>query len=431
MLGPAGAREAYWKGMKGHVVYQRIAHLIDPTKHLALGFHGDGAPTSKTQSLFTISFNSLTGQGSTRKTRLVYTVVRKENLCEGALHTLWLYFVWAMNTLLKGYADEDWKGQPIKRRVVQANGCLFALVHGRGDWDYYIMPEVFNFSAWNTHNCCYKCGATLRGLTRWTGYGWRGTEVTHGSYLAGLVNEGLLAPVLFNILSLCHEGVLPDVLHIVDQCMACHICANVFVEVMEMGHWGSNHDDQMAGLAADMKAWYAAVDEKCKIQGELTFSRIRTSGDWPKLKAKAASTRHLTKYALYLCVRYDDGSIHSQRRKLVCELLVRFYTILDTHGRFFPQKILDELNDLGPTLFDLYMRLAEEALANKKRAWKMTPKFHVFLHICELSCAMENPRFHWTYSDEDLMQVMKKIALTCHAAHVEWLCLFKWIRDYY
>ena len=101
----------------------------------------------------------------------------------------------------------------------------------------------------------------------WTGRGWRGTVTTHGSYLAGLVNEGFPTPVLFSILSLCHEGVLPDVMHCVDLCMACHICANVFVEVMEMGHWGSTQEQQLAGLVADMNAWYDAVDEDCKIQG--------------------------------------------------------------------------------------------------------------------------------------------------------------------
>ena len=116
---------------------------------------------------------------------------------------------------------------------------------------------------------------------------------------------------------------------------------------------------------------------------------------------------------------------------MVCELLVRFYTILDTQGRFFSKSIKKELSQLGLTLFTCYSRLAAEALKAGRRAWKMTPKFHVFLHICEISSDMENPRFHWTYTDEDLQQVMKKIALTCNAGHVEWLCLFKWLSEVY
>ena len=57
--GQVGEREAYWKGISQSPIFKRIGHHIDPSRHIALGLHGDGAPTSKTQGLFTISFNSL------------------------------------------------------------------------------------------------------------------------------------------------------------------------------------------------------------------------------------------------------------------------------------------------------------------------------------------------------------------------------------
>ena len=438
VTGPAGYRKAYWKGIQHTALFQRISHHICTAKHNALGFHGDGAPTSKTKNLFTIAFFSLHGVGTTRETRLVYTVADKNNLVDGALTALWQYFVWAMNTLLVGWADKDWKDRPIQRRKVDIGDNLFACVQSRGDWDFYRMPEVYNFEAWNSIGCCYVCGATLTGATHWLGQGWRGTIKTHESYTSDLQLAGVELPVLFLILTLCHEGVMPDVLHVVDQCIASHIIANVFIEIMALGHWGSNQGEHIEGLQDDLNDWYKDVGESSRIQGQLTFSRIRSSGDWPKLKAKAGATRHLAKYALYLCVKYhalqEEGPEvfkHSQRRKLVCELLVRFYIILETEGRFFSQKTKSELSKLGVSLFTVYKRLSEEALRAEKRAWKMTPKFHVFLHICEISSDMENPRFHWTYTDEDLQQVMKKIAVTCHAGHVEWLCLFKWLTEVY
>ena len=37
-----------------------------------------------------------------------------------------------------------------------------------------------------------------------------------------------------------------------------------------------------------------------RVQGKLTVERLRTDGGWPKLKAKAAATRHLVHFALEL-----------------------------------------------------------------------------------------------------------------------------------
>ena len=38
-----------------------------------------------------------------------------------------------------------------------------------------------------------------------------------------------------------------------------------------------------------------------------------------------------------------------------------------------------------------------------------------------------NPRYWWTYSDEDFQRVVKEIALSCHAAHVPHVATYKWL----
>ena len=147
------------------------------------------------------------------------------------------------------------------------------------------MDEVLDFQRWDEAEMCYKCGATLVGPRMWTGEGWRATLRSHESYVDELALKELPMPVLLTILTLFHEGVLPDVMHTVDIGMASHICANVFVEIMELGVWGSNQQKQLEGLQGDLDEWYACVSETCKVQGLLTLARIRTSGDWPKLAA--------------------------------------------------------------------------------------------------------------------------------------------------
>ena len=80
--------------------------------------------------------------------------------------------------------------------------------------------------------------------------GSRGTERTHASYIVELVAQGKELPRLFRIKSLKLEGVMIDVLHAVDQGVASRVIANVFVEVMQLRHWGTNQKTQVAGLQA-------------------------------------------------------------------------------------------------------------------------------------------------------------------------------------
>jgi hypothetical protein len=50
-------------------------------------------------------------------------------------------------------------------------------------------------------------------------------------YLAMILLQGKLLPALFKIIALRNEGVMIDVLHAVDQGVACHVVANIFIEV--------------------------------------------------------------------------------------------------------------------------------------------------------------------------------------------------------
>ena len=40
---------------------------------------------------------------------------------------------------------------------------------------------------------------------------------------------------------------------------------------------------------------------------------------------------------------------------------------------------------------------------------------------------MGNPRFWWTYADEDLQRVMKAIALCCHPLNLAPTALYRWL----
>ena len=59
--------------------------------------------------------------------------------------------------------------------------------------------------------------------------------------------------------------------------------------------------------------------------------------------------------------------------------------------------------------------------------WKATPKLHLFLHMCEWDIEYGNPRFFWTYADEDMVGQMIKAGESCHPKTLAIAGMFKWL----
>ena len=75
----------------------------------------------------------------------------------------------------------------------------------------------------------------------------------------------------------------------------------------------------------------------------------------------------------------------------------------------------DALASSGRRFLLLYNVLSVQALADDPRGilWRMTPKFHGFIHLCE---AGSNPRSTWNYSEESEIGDCARIAEGCHPA---------------
>ena len=69
---------SFWQKMRHHPVVAKHPSLKpkDFAKSIALGIHADGAPLTKHESLFTISWNSLFAEGTTMDTRFIFTKKR-------------------------------------------------------------------------------------------------------------------------------------------------------------------------------------------------------------------------------------------------------------------------------------------------------------------------------------------------------------------
>ena len=161
-----------------------------------------------------------------------------------------------------------------------------------------------------------------------------------------------------------------------------------------------------------------------KIDGRITVERVRASGDWPCLKGKAAATRHLVPFCVMLAERFNSGSVHDQRRLVLCRALQKSYDIMKNADRFLTSEEKQLLCETSQTMMACYRNLSVEALENGDRGYKMKPKLHEVQHILE-DCII-NPTRVWLYADEDLQRLVKEIAVQCHPLTVPYMCLLRW-----
>ena len=66
----------------------------------------------------------------------------------------------------------------------------------------------------------------------------------------------------------------------------------------------------------------------------------------------------------------------------------KFYKILESEPRYLSSAANQEIPTLGKMLVTIYTQLSHEALEARMRLWKLTPKFHLFQHLCQHQIAM-------------------------------------------
>jgi len=406
----------------------------DLSSMVPVGLHGDGGKFSHTDSLFVVTWNSLVGQGTTAEQRFIITVIRKQQLLPdgSTLAAIFNVVSWSLNSLLVGrWPSTDEHGAPISKKGGQLAGkWKGAFVQIRGDWQFF--SQALNFPQWNSSlRMCWLCKAsnTLEHLF-WTNFNddapWLETLWSHESYLADLAEKGEDPPALFSITGFRLECVMVDVLHTVDQGIASHIIGNIFVEVL--GQLGQNRSQRLRVLNDRILDFYKIHKPTSKIQGQLSMEQLRSTNQWPKLKAKAAATRHLAPLASQLADEFNSGSHHDQLRKIVADSLVQFYVLVQQEDRAISAQARQELPNLCRRLCRAYAHLANESVNAQVMAWKLVPKFHLFCHLC-FSQALEfgNPRFFWTYPDEDIVGQMIEAAKSCHQSTLASTALYKFL----
>jgi hypothetical protein len=437
ITGPKHACTQFWRSIKDTAFVTKHPDLAASTwdHTVPIGMHADAGAFSKQDSIYVFSFNSLVGRGTTHQKRFIFTVVKKSLMLPNTMNEILRIFSWSCNALLDGKTPCRGPfgnalaggGEPL------AGPWRAALAQVRGDWAFY--KECFNFPQWNSavEMCwCCRASSTIRALS-WTNFSpgaeWRNTLWTHETYVAHLLAQGLPIPILLSLATgLRLESIMIDVLHTIDLGVAAHIIGNILFifGVMRAVFGGSTYVERIARVSEALTAWYKRTKCSSRIQGALTLERIRPTGQWPKLKAKAAACRHMARFALWIVETYgtlDDGLILH-----VIGLLVSFYDILESESQFLSESAKATLPKIGQRLAHAYGQLAKRALDAGQRLWKLSPKLHLAEHLLETQALSSgNPRWYWTYPDEDLVGLMIDIAEGCHANTMPFSVLFKWL----
>ena len=199
---------------------------------------------------------------------------------------------------------------------------------------------------------------------------------------------------------------------------------NVVFELARSKLLGTTVEVSMDILERRLREWYSEHRIPARL-GSLKNEDVTGRGKPPKLKAKAAQTRHFAGFAAALCRDFNSHSQHDELRLACAESLVDFYNLLEREPRNLSASSLSDLRTFGRRLVTSYAALHKTTPEGR---WKMTPKIHLFQHLCDHQAAFwGNPRFFWTYCDEDMVGKMLEVSTSCHPSTMDEIFLYKYM----
>ena len=88
----------------------------------------------------------------------------------------------------------------------------------------------------------------------------------------------------------------------------------------------------------------------------------------------------------------------------------------------------ERLAIVGERFGQTWAQLSSEALDSRTKAWKVSPKHHLFWHILDaVEKTRINPKSYWVYADEDLVGQLITIAESTHPHTLAQVSLAKWL----
>ena len=284
--------------------------------------------------------------------------------------------------------------------------CKAALLQVRGDWEF--MVQNFRFRSYgNRPKFCWMCAAERSGELGMGNFSadalHRETLLTHRSYLEGLAAEQQNPSALFRCPGFQLDYCIVDGMHAGDLGTFQDAIGSLFWLEISNRQWHRNARAGLLWLRGQLRDYYAANDDVnlTRLQ-TVTAAMLRAKEGFPTLKAKAAETRHVVRFALIISrlhasgapgraeYRFRAGSrlrgdSEAYRRFVVLcfEGLVEYQMACNRvpfdEGRC-THAMLQFLQSYG-ALSRMWRRGLEPAEAHHKLPWHVRPKAHILQHL--------------------------------------------------
>ena len=148
---------------------------------------------------------------------------------------------------------------------------------------------------------------------------------------------------------------------------------------------------------------------------DLTIGMVTAgASEAPKLKVKAGEARHLVPIVKDIVLKFFDTTSAHGRMRMDC---VNALHLCYQEVNDWADESSTTLGRFGRQFCLMYSQLHLEAVRANPWSfkWRLYPKFHLFIHICE---AGYNPRETWNYWDESTIGDCAKVCEGCHPAYL-------------
>ena len=108
-------------------------------------------------------------------------------------------------------------------------------------------------------------------------------------------------------------------------------------------------------------------------------------------------------------------TMHGRTRAMTVYALNDFLKCVSSFPRFLDDSMVERLLTSGQMFMKGYQALANAAVSQNLPCWRVTPKFHYFcFFLVSLPKERCNPRYWWTFGDEDFMGRVGTIVAKTH-----------------
>ena len=399
------ARMAALPHMEGHPI------ASNPSKWatcLPLGFHGDAAKFSATDSALALSWNGLLAESrSSLSTRHLIAVVPTAFLIDVSKWELCKVITWSLAAIMDGrHPVCDHKGQPWthaarRERAGQplAEQWSGATVDFRGDWGH--QQTFWRLPSPTGKKMCWLCEATKTGQTSWLFCGpnaqWRQRPRDTEWYLGRRRNLGI------NPLALLPgwrvQFIRMDEMHAVKAGIARWAFAGALLDMAWNGAFGPPPlDDQLQKAWVQFRAWR----RRHRIQAnprKFTPDRLGVGrGEFAESASKAFNTRVLVSW-LSECFQSWALATVSDRARVTAMVLHSlndmFHLMERCTGLFFPAEVAERFCNAGDRAMLGYMWLAKDSTLRGLLVWPAHPKVHALACLCARKGETRNTQRAW------------------------------------